>query len=177
MRPPLLLLSLLSSVLLGACTASGPPPAGTAPTPYTAAEIRRANPTGTELVHRVREHGGPWRLQTLRFVSSGSGSARVAVSTAAAGEPTPAEASTSRSSWAELRDHGAFPAERTTRVRAQVVVPAGTFDCWVYTVLGEGDTTSRFSFAVDLPGPPVRLETTSGDAEVLLMELLSVERP
>ncbi len=171
-------LAITSFAGLAACAGAGSDPeAGTAPTPFSAAEIRAANPTGTELVYRIRDLEGPSGVQTIRFVSSGSGSARLAVTMDGFdGQPLgPAE--TMRSSWAELRDHAAFPADRTHRVRSTCTVPARTFDCWVYSVIQDASTVSRFHFALDLPGPPVRLETTRDGSEVFLMELLEVRRP
>ena len=71
-----------------------------------------------------------------------------------------------RSKWTELHDHAKFPAATTTIQDGVVLtVPAGTFTTRLYTVR-DGKATSRFWFAVDLPGPPVQF-TTEQDGKVV----------
>jgi hypothetical protein len=82
----------------------------------------------------------------------------------------------------QLRDHAAFPAERTTRTEASCRVQAGSYECWEYVVeQGEGEDgrpiVSRFWFAHSKPGPPVLMETLHGGTRVLRMELVEERRP
>jgi hypothetical protein len=61
--------------------------------------------------------------------------------------------------WDELADHATFPLEATDVVSHEVRVPAGTFDCWVYTVTERSDTdilVATYSFAKELPGAPIK---------------------
>jgi hypothetical protein len=81
--------------------------------------------------------------------------------------------------WIELRDHAAFPADRTRRTRAVCKVPAGRFDTWMYSVEIDNDgrpATSRYHFADDRPGPPVLYETEQDGEIVFLMVLLEDSR-
>jgi hypothetical protein len=85
----------------------------------------------------------------------------------------------SESTWVELRDHAAFPAARTHRVRSTATVPAGRFEVWQYTVQTEEDgapVTTRFSFALDRPGPPVLLEQEIDGQVTLRMALAEDSR-
>ena len=50
--------------------------------------------------------------------------------------------------------------------------PAGSFACKLYKVDGDDGVTVRAWFATDLPGAPVRLEISRGDAVVTRMVLL-----
>ena len=82
----------------------------------------------------------------------------------------------SRSTWAELMGHAAFPAAQTTREDASVEVPAGRFDTWLYTVEDSAEDgtpqVKRYHFARNLPGPPVLFTIEQGGAEVFRMALL-----
>jgi hypothetical protein len=81
--------------------------------------------------------------------------------------------------WTELRDHAAFPAASTRRARSTATVPAGRFEVWQYTVQGEEDgvpVTTRFSFALDRPGPPVLLEQEIDGQVALRMALVEDSR-
>lgn len=84
------------------------------------------------------------------------------------GEPT-----TSRSTWAELRDHASFPAERATRRRATRDTPLGRLDGWVYRVEDEASgAVTEFFFADDTPGAPVEMVSTANGREVASMRQL-----
>ena len=154
------------------------------PTPYTAEQIRNANPPGTTIVFRITENGKPVVRQTTRFVS-GDVVGCVIEGHVETEDGTPVrERKRSESTWSELRDHAAFPPERARREPAACTVPAGRFECWLYTLEGDADddpTTSRFYFAHDRPGPPVLYEVERQGVVGFRMELIedtrSVERP
>lgn len=150
-----------------------------APTPYTTEQIHEANPRGTRLVFRLEQTGEPTVLNVMVFVDS---DAKAAVTESRvlslAGDPI-GDVGRSEATWVALRDHGAFPADRTRRVRATVTVPAGTFDVWRYTVQSgpEGATSATdFWFALDRPGPPVLMETRTNGEITLRMVLIEDSR-
>jgi hypothetical protein len=175
----------LACLLLALPASPAPAPApedpATLPTPFTKDQIRAANPTGTELVHRVvdQREGGVSGLQTMRFTDSTSRGARVAISMASvAGKPlgVPAQASP-RIPWGTLRDHAAFPADRATRVRTVITLAGEALPCWLYSVIGEGRTTTLYWFADELPGPPVKMEINGAEGQLYELVLASVRRP
>ncbi len=168
-------------VLIAACatTAEDEGPA-TAPTPYTAAEIRGANPAGTVLVYRIEQTGAPTVVRTMRFVRADADGARIESSLATEGGEPVGEPDANEAAWTELRDHAAFPEDRTIRSRTSCTVPDGTYDCVLYTVTGAEDgipILSRFWFAFRKPGPPVLLEIEKEGAISFRMELLEYRRP
>jgi len=60
--------------------------------------------------------------------------------------------------YEELRKHAQFPKARTTIRKETVTVPAGTFDCTVYVVQGDGhkeDEATTYCVAKNLLGAPV----------------------
>jgi len=166
----------LLPALLGACAAPAVEPA-TAPTPYTAEEIRAANPVGTVLVYRIQQTGTPTVVRTMEFVRADANGARISSSTVTEGGAPVGTPSDADAPWTELRDHGAFPAARTLRSRRSCTVPGGSFECLLYTVTGEEEgipTVSRYWFARERPGPPVLVETEREGVVVFRMELMDV---
>ncbi len=60
-----------------------------------------------------------------------------------------------------------------------MTVPTGRFDAWIYTVRsddGQPPTTSRFTFAMDRPGPPVLFETEQDGRVTMRMVLVEDSR-
>ena len=159
-----------------------PPVAATAPTPYTADQIREANPPGTRLVFRLERHDGPVEFNVVEFVGGDATHAGYAVMesrTETENHDPIGDVERSEATWTELRDHAAFPAARTRRSRASVTVPAGRFDVWLYTVEnepGRPPAISRFCFALDRPGPPVLFETEQAGRVMSRMVLVEDSR-
>lgn len=186
MHPRTFLPTLL--LVLAACASGSGPRDATAPRaelgplapfPYTAAEIRDANPPGTVRIYRMESRDTSF-LQKMSFLSlSEEGRARILTErTTEQGVPL-AGAETTEADWVELRDHASFPAAQTVRSEERIQVPAGTFDCWLYTIhsTDRGVTaTARFWFAHDEPGPPVCMETEQGGEIVQRMTLIEVRR-
>ncbi|MCP3903586.1 MAG: hypothetical protein GY715_08105 [Planctomycetes bacterium] len=185
------LISLVVLALLAGCE-SGPAAVNDGsltPPPYSAEAIRRANPTGTQLVFRVEQPGQPSVLHAMQFVSTSAAGA-VIVSEDRTLDGTPiGESERSEATWEELRDHAAFPSDRTTRSLATRDVPAGRFECWAYAVVVEltdeeieklggdpGPVTNRFYFAYDRPGPPVEFTTVHGNTPIMRSVLLRDNR-
>lgn len=169
--------------LAAACGAAGSgSTADLAPPPFTAEEIRAANPEGTQLLFRVDALGSPAMLRRMTFVATDAQGATIESSRSALhGEPM-GGLDAQHSSWVELRDHAAFPAARTTRREATCRVQAGEYACWEYVVeqgVGEDGLplVSRFWFAHSKPGPPVLMESLRGGVRVLRMELVEERRP
>jgi hypothetical protein len=170
--------ALAISAWAGGC-ASAQKAGTTAPTPYTAAQIRDGNPPGTEMVFLIEQAGTPPARRTVRFLE-GDGEHAVTESSmaTAAGDPV-GEAERGEASWTELRDHAAFPTDATKRMRTTCTVPVGRFDCWLYEVSGEEEGTStvtRFYFADDRPGPPVLMEIETDGERTYRMTLLEDTR-
>ena len=90
-----------------------------------------------------------------------------------------AEPTREAATWAELHEHAAFPASRTTIRDEEITVPAGTFACRLYVVdepdTGAGARTSRYWFATDvaMAGPPIRMEVVSGAETLMTMTLVA----
>jgi hypothetical protein len=192
--PHPLLMPLVLVLLVGGCAGAKPvtaqpaiittegvtaPAAATAPTPYSAAEIREANPPGTRLVYRIEETGQPAALRVIEFVGGDAVLTTTETSMLTEqGEPV-GGVDRSEATWVELRDHAAFPAASTHRTRSSVTVPAGRFEVWQYAVEteeGGAPVTTRFSFAVDRPGPPVLLEQELDGQVVFRMVLVEDSR-
>ncbi len=164
-------LALPLAALAGACASTGSDAALAAlPTPYTAEQIRDATPAGTTIAYRMVIGDGV-SIQTMRFVTVDADGTTFETSTTAEDGTELAPTQTATAGWAELRDHAAFPLG-AARTRATVTVPAGTYEVWRYTVPGDNGVTEVYDFGVDLPGPPVRVETRSGGEVLFSMQLL-----
>lgn len=131
-------------------------PAANAPTPYTADQIRAASPAGRRIEFRVEAAGKPMTVSVMSFVKSDDAGAEVESVTLDETGHEIGTRSTGRATWEELRAHASFPQSSTTIGDETITVPAGAFDCRVYTVT-RGDRTMTFWFAKSLPGPPVRM--------------------
>jgi hypothetical protein len=133
---PSWLLPLLLPLALGSCASKSARPfdGELAPFPYTARQIRRANPPKTVLVYRMEGLDRSF-LQTMSFLPSGEpGRATTQVKRMSEGGSLLTQPVTSTETWEELRDHASFPAALTIRTEERVDIPAGHFDCWLYTV-------------------------------------------
>lgn len=143
-----------------------------APHPFTPELIREANPPGSSVHFRIEQNGEQLQ-QTMTFLD-GTETGTVVESRMASADGSPVGGvQRQESTWIELRDHAAFPAHATTIEDAQVEVPGGMFDCWLYTVdddSPDASGTRRFWFAQDRPGPPVRMEMEVGGLVVFQMQ-------
>jgi len=172
--------SLLAFFAFAACETPAParqvepwPTTGKGPTPYTADQIRDAHPSGTVLRFRVTTPAMGVVTQSMLFSESDAEGTTVRQRNEKDGKLVGEEA-VQRAGWQELRDHALFDAEMTTRETASVTVPAGTYDCWLYTMrqVALPGVVQRLYFAHKKPGPPVLLVTETDGEEVLRMELL-----
>ncbi|MEN2741776.1 hypothetical protein ABCS02_28660 [Microbacterium sp. X-17] len=141
---------------------------GLAPTPFTAAEIRAGCPEG-----RVSVVRHPDRLVAIRFAEGDDEGAWIE-DTPLDEEGRPAgEVERERSTWLELQEHAAFPAEHTTIDRVELLGPLAQRRCLRYRVR-RGDATLVFWFAVDLPGMPIRVDRCEGGVTLTTLEVVAV---
>lgn len=141
---------------------------GLAPTPFTAAEIRAGCPEGRVSV--VRHPDG---LVAIRFAEGDEEGAWIE-DTPVDEEGRPAgEVERERSTWLELQEHAAFPAEHTTIDRVELLGPLDQRRCLRYRVR-RGDATLLFWFAVDLPGMPIRVDRCEGGVTRTTLEVVAV---
>ena len=157
------------ALCLGGCAAqsgtrptpSASPVTEMAPTPYTADQIREASPAGRRYEWTHEEKGKPTTRRVVTFREVDGASAELETTVLDETGHTTGEAQRKRATGVELRDHASFPRQSVVISDETITVPAGTFDCRLYTVTG-GEVVSRFWFAKTLPGAPVRLVTTKG---------------
>jgi hypothetical protein len=171
-------------VLLGGCAASPAPRSQPAPAsppaaapaaaepepdlatpPFTAEQIRDATRAGRSYEFKMEAAGQPAVIHKITFVEVTAEHATAeAIDLDASGKPLgPAERGTS--TWAELVGHAAYPRSSTVISDESVEVPAGKFECMLYTVV-EGPLRKRTYFARSLPGAPV-LMVVEQDGQVL----------
>ena len=176
--------SLLAFFALASCESSAPardvapwPDHVPGPSPYTAEQIRDAHPDGTVLRFRMWTQATGDVVQQMEFVGGDAEGTTVRQSYekdgVAAGNPTE-----QRATWTTLRDHAVFDAATTEREVGRVTVPAGTFDCWIFSVrrVATPGVVQRLWFALDKPGPPVLVVSEDDGDEVMRMELLEYRR-
>ncbi|MFF2388434.1 hypothetical protein [Agromyces sp. NPDC058104] len=154
---------------------------GLLPTPFTAEEIRAAAGTGKTIRLLVELPGGERFERVNRFSDCDAEGATLEQWRLDAAGAVDGVVTTERVTWRELQEHAAFPAEHTRRTSATLALDdggLGTLDCLHYEARhGDGDASqpSRFWFALDHPGMPVRYEipTPSG---VMRTTVVAVER-
>ncbi len=140
-----------------------------AATPFTADDIREANPDGRRLLVRTRL-GGLVTFHCDSFAAGDAdGCALTQVVTDASGTPVD-EPRTAKVTWRELQEHAAFPAAATTIASERIATPLGELECMRYEVRREAGTAT-FWFAPEHPGMPVRYETADG----ALVEVVAVD--
>ena len=137
------------------------PPADSAPAPFRREEIRAGYRRPRVVRFLVEPTGSDSVLQVWNFEAGDeTGVEREVQAFSAAGEPLE-EPERSWISFDEMHAQTSFPA-RTARVRKEKIgLPAGRFDCLVYTV-DEGPVERRLWYSRDLPGMPIRLEIRAG---------------
>ncbi len=126
-----------------------------APTPFTAAEIRRGCPPGRRIRLFVEQAGGDARYRLSRFLSCDADGATLEVRRTNLEGAIIEPASTVRTTWRELQGHASFPASVTVIRREMIATPLGTSDCLCYQV-DRGDSVERFWFDTSRPGMPIR---------------------
>ncbi|WP_145062113.1 hypothetical protein [Engelhardtia mirabilis] len=156
-----------------------PPPAGIAPQPYTAEEIRASNPEGTFCEYRISQAGMAPIAQSIQWTECNSlGCAMVTTLVNDGGGKPRSERTTAR--WDELRDHASFPAALTVRTEELIATPAGRFACWRYDVRRPGQDAQpvieRYWFDARRAGSPVLMVVEQARVELMRMELTATNR-
>jgi hypothetical protein len=153
---------------------------GHAPTPFSAEEIRAACPPGRRNVFRLEVPDEPVVVRTICFTGGdGNGAEFVVARSNADGEPI-GEPQEATSGWRDFQGHASFPEAATAITTERIEIPAGAFDCWLYTVADEthgAPALLRFWFARDLPGPPVRMTHEIDGKLALTSTLIEYEAP
>lgn len=134
---------------------------GFEPTPYSAAQLRRALGGDTRRVMRFEPTGqDAWhRCWTWTEPDAEGATHRDAACDATGKED--GDLKSRRVLWRDLQAHASWPADTVVTSEQTLKTPAGTFDCMHYVVTREGTKVpaeDRYWFAWDLPGPPVKLE-------------------
>ena len=149
-------------------------------TPFTAAQIQAATRPGRTYTWAVERADGPPLRRVIRFTAVDAERATFVAETADAdGKNTKADAP-EQATWEELRQHAEFPRLFVKVTEERLTVPAGSYDCLVYTVTAttrEGTSeVLTFWFARELPGPPVKL-TVMKDGKLARSQVLTSHVP
>jgi hypothetical protein len=148
--------------------------------PYPADQIRDATQVGRRYVFRFEAAGQPTQVHTIEFVEVSERGCTMRRTVADAQGRSQGEPIESHATWLELEGHAHYPAADTTVEEAELEVPAGVFSCLLYVVeetQGGIESESRYYFARDLPGPPVKVVVSSADEVVFTMTLIDYDAP
>lgn len=160
----------ISLLIVLACTACSaplppvPPDANRlapdhAPTPFTAAEIRAACPDG-RIIRSAITAGMQKTQQTTRFEGGDTEGTTIVMQSFDLRGTRAAPEQRVRARWDELQKHASFPAADTRITPFSKMTAVGRRDGWNYDVRFVKDNVlhhSRYSFARDLPGPPIEV--------------------
>ena len=146
-----------------------------APTPFSAAEIRKGCPNGRTSKYLIEVAGNPNSFQVVSFVNGdkdGTGFESITMGHEGkqVGEKQAAEAR-----WDELQYHASFPEADTLISSDPYTTPAGEFDCWHYEVNKEKEgkkEVAHYWFAKSLPGAPIYMEQILDGKPVFKMTLV-----
>jgi len=157
------------ALVLVACSAGETPPAGPAPsasaaagpemapTPYEAADIRKATKVGRRYEWTLEAPGEPKKRRVVLFTKVDDTHGEISAEDLDETGHSLGAPQKNQATWEEFRDHASFPKAAVTIKDETVTVPAGTYECKLYVVT-KGDEVLRFWFAKTLPGPPVKVE-------------------
>jgi hypothetical protein len=127
------------------------------PTPFSAEEIRIGCPPGRTVRMRVVEAGEPPYVAVTRFVDGDAEGASQEFWRESLDGVRLTEPRRRRSTWLDFQGHASMPLAETTVHEETIDIPAGRYDCLVYTRT-EGDEETTFWFARSAPGMPLKLE-------------------
>ena len=128
--------------------------------PYTAEQIRDATRMGRTYTFLMQELDKPDTYMRLAFIEVSDDGATI--ERTILGADGKAEQGTMRveSTWDELVAHASYPAASTDITEETVDTPAGSFECFVYSVTvdsADGKLWTHVYFAKSMPGAPVLL--------------------
>jgi hypothetical protein len=145
--------------------------------PFTADEIRAEWVPGLRILMR---RSLPDRITAERWtvLAADDEGAEIEFATIADDGSVEGEPAVMRSTWAELRDHAAFPASRTTREWIGRSTALGDFEGWLYRVDDpDAATVQEFFFVPALPGAPVQMRILQEEETILELEQTARLRP
>ena len=131
------------------------------PTPFTADEIRRGCPSGRTIRMRVERAGEGPIVRVTRFLDGDADGADGEVWAETPDGERLGDVERWRSTWLDFQGHASMPLATTVVTEETIALPAGTFDCLVYT-RSDGDDVDTFWFARSAPGMPLRYESRVG---------------
>lgn len=144
---------------------------GTAPTPFSASEIRAGCPAGRTVVVRVEDSDGV-RHRRSRFAAVTAEGATYERADCDADGVVIGDVVTAPLTWLDLQRHASFPADMTTRDEVTLELPLGVEDCLRYVVRDGGETTT-FWFSTRRPGMPVKVTSRRGDHVLVTTVMVS----
>lgn len=146
------------------------------PTPFSADEIRNGCPAGRTIRMRIERAGAEPVVRVTRFTTTDAeGADQEAWMETPEGERV-GDVERRRSTWLDFQGHASMPIAETIIGEETIEIPAGVFDCLVYTRT-EGDEISTFWFAKSAPGMPLKYESRVNDELVFSSVALSNEVP
>jgi len=162
-----LLITGLASAL-GACAstdkAGGSEPAKVevSPTPFTAKQVRDALPTGSKISLRREDANNKVTIEEWEVTAATPKTCTMTVKVFNEdGSQLIDDKGSVTNTWNELRDNAKFPEDQTVRSEGIITVPVGEHETWLYVVTSKTDDgkemQSYYTFAKDLPGPPVQM--------------------
>jgi hypothetical protein len=129
------------------------------------------------------EGKGKVAVTTIKFLKCDEKGAEIEFSVGPE-NAAPLQTNRKTSTWKELQAHGSFPEKDTKITEETIEIPAGKFDCWLYTVTRQTPDGKpakiSFHFAKSLAGPPVKMvQETDGKVEttMVLVECKQPEKP
>jgi len=145
---------------------------GTAPTPFTADEIRDNCGPGKTIQLRIEVAEEEPTFRQNRFLDLDDvGATLERTPLDADGAPT-GEPEVDRVTWLDLQAHASFPTDVTTIEPERIETPMGELDCLRYTVR-DGTTENVFWFATAIPGMPVRTVVRTDGNDVMTVEMVN----
>lgn len=129
-----------------------------APTPFSAAEIKAGCPRDRTMVFQIEMFGKSMLFRTTRFMSHFDDRTVLENITKTADGKKVGKTQIVTANWTDLQAHASFPAINTKITNVKHTVPAGTFDCYLYTITDTAagkSSEKQLYFAKSLPGPPI----------------------
>lgn len=107
---------------------------------------------------RVERPGAEPMVRVTRFLAGDAEGADREVWTETTGGERAGDIERERSSWLDFQGHASMPIADTVITEETIEIPAGVFDCLVYTRT-DGEEIDTFWFARSAPGMPLKYET------------------
>lgn len=147
---------------------------GHAPTPFTAAEIRDASPSGHTKKLLVETRDAAPLMRTTTFVAVDDDGAEIEFVEASADDPSTHRTGSTLARWVDLQRHASYPRDRVEIAEETIELPWGRLDCLRYTVSEDDETTIHW-FSTAHPGMPVRSNVWKGSELVYTATVLEIE--